>query len=334
MAAPGDFAQCASPPLNSPRLPNFLRIPQTELIHQTTFFRPQLASWRAGRPFWEPAFQPCQRRTHSCPIAIVHFVLPVTNRSGGGVVETRLSTPANFRFAQKLLSPNPGGGSIPPIYACKLSFCSKTERETEDCNTCCHWDLAHCCIPPLPPLLPAPRPLLYTTTSSSTTSSSPTAVYRHFLLYYQLLDHQGLSSKPILHYRLIPPSPISEKGGYQIPPFYACKNEVVENKHKCLSSTSPLRHSELARMKSMGDCKSTNLGRDRLISADRNNKATLLLTILRCTFKSSAKDLSPRIMTLLSAGKHSKPFRNWIPLPACYGSAAEALFVSNYNVRG
>ena len=46
-----------------------------------------------------------------------------------------------------------------------------------------------------------------------------------------------------------------------------------------------------------------------LISADRNNKATLLLTILRCTFKSSAKDLSPRIMTLLYAGKHTKPFR-------------------------
>lgn len=47
-----------------------------------------------------------------------------------------------------------------------------------------------------------------------------------------------------------------------------------------------------------------------LISTDRNNKATLLFTILRCTFKSSAKDLSPRIITLLSASKHPKPFRN------------------------
>jgi hypothetical protein len=46
-----------------------------------------------------------------------------------------------------------------------------------------------------------------------------------------------------------------------------------------------------------------------LISADRNNKATLLLTILRCTSKSSAKDLSPLINTLLSAGKHPRPFR-------------------------
>lgn len=46
-----------------------------------------------------------------------------------------------------------------------------------------------------------------------------------------------------------------------------------------------------------------------LISADRNNKATLLLTILRCTSKSYTKDLSPRMSTLLFAGKHTKPFR-------------------------
>ena len=32
-----------------------------------------------------------------------------------------------------------------------------------------------------------------------------------------------------------------------------------------------------------------------LISADRNNKATLLLTIPRSVFKSSTKDLSPPI---------------------------------------
>ena len=37
----------------------------------------------------------------------------------------------------------------------------------------------------------------------------------------------------------------------------------------------------------------TNLQNQGLISADRNNKATLLLTIPRSIFKSSAKDLSP-----------------------------------------
>lgn len=52
--------------------------------------------------------------------------------------------------------------------------------------------------------------------------------------------------------------------------------------------------------------KSDNRG---LISADRNNKATLLLTIPRCTSKSYTNDLSPRKMTLLSAGKHARPFR-------------------------
>ena len=37
----------------------------------------------------------------------------------------------------------------------------------------------------------------------------------------------------------------------------------------------------------------TNLQNQGLISVDRNNKATLLLTIPRSLFKSSAKDLSP-----------------------------------------
>ena len=49
---------------------------------------------------------------------------------------------------------------------------------------------------------------------------------------------------------------------------------------------------------------------DGLPSVDRNNKATLLLTIPRCTSKSYAKDLSSRILTLLSAGKHTRPFRH------------------------
>lgn len=52
--------------------------------------------------------------------------------------------------------------------------------------------------------------------------------------------------------------------------------------------------------------KSDNRG---LISADRNNKATLLLTIPRCTSKSYTNDLSSRKMTLQSAGKHPRPFR-------------------------
>lgn len=56
-------------------------------------------------------------------------------------------------------------------------------------------------------------------------------------------------------------------------------------------------------------CRSNKSDNRGLISADRNNKATLLLTIPRCTSKSYAKDLSSRILTLLSAGKHTQPFR-------------------------
>ena len=43
----------------------------------------------------------------------------------------------------------------------------------------------------------------------------------------------------------------------------------------------------------------TNLHNKGLISEDRSNKATLLLTIPRCLFKSSAKDLSPSIFEIL-----------------------------------
>ena len=42
----------------------------------------------------------------------------------------------------------------------------------------------------------------------------------------------------------------------------------------------------------------TNLGINGLVSADRNNKATLPLTTPRCAIKSSAKDLSLRIVKL------------------------------------
>jgi hypothetical protein len=45
--------------------------------------------------------------------------------------------------------------------------------------------------------------------------------------------------------------------------------------------------------------KRTNLENKGLISADRNNKATLLLTIPRFVFKSSAKDLSPPISNIV-----------------------------------
>ena len=61
----------------------------------------------------------------------------------------------------------------------------------------------------------------------------------------------------------------------------------------------PPQHPGLA-CKLMGDVKSTGLGRDRLRSVDRNNKATLLLTRRCRTTKSSAKDLSPRMVKLQS----------------------------------
>ncbi|KAL1914197.1 hypothetical protein VTP21DRAFT_9681 [Calcarisporiella thermophila] len=44
--------------------------------------------------------------------------------------------------------------------------------------------------------------------------------------------------------------------------------------------------------------KETNLWNKGLISADRSNKATLLLTIPRSVFKSSAKDLSRPIFEI------------------------------------
>ncbi|CAI4617430.1 AHL_G0036750.mRNA.1.CDS.1 [Saccharomyces cerevisiae] len=77
--------------------------------------------------------------------------------------------------------------------------------------------------------------------------------------------------------------------------------------------------------------KSDNKG---LISADRNNKATLLLTIPRCTSKSYTNDLSPLKMTLLSAGKHPRPFRQEHRCrPAMVQRRhKDALFVSIYLV--
>lgn len=48
----------------------------------------------------------------------------------------------------------------------------------------------------------------------------------------------------------------------------------------------------------------TNLGINGLVSADRNNKATLLLTGPFRTAKSSAKDLIPRVLKLQYANYH------------------------------
>ena len=92
----------------------------------------------------------------------------------------------------------------------------------------------------------------------------------------------------------------------------------------CSRKTDPYR------ILTWSEDKSDNKG---LISADRNNKATLLLTIPRCTFKSYAKDLSPRMVTLPSAGK-TRRLSATRPVPACCGAAAEALFVSVSDVRG
>ena len=48
----------------------------------------------------------------------------------------------------------------------------------------------------------------------------------------------------------------------------------------------------------------TNLQNKGLISEDRSNKATLLLTIPRSLFKSSAKDLSPPIFEIVIRVTH------------------------------
>jgi hypothetical protein len=62
----------------------------------------------------------------------------------------------------------------------------------------------------------------------------------------------------------------------------------------------------------------TNLGINGLVSADRSNKATLPLTTPRCTIKSSAKDLSLRIVKLQYTGETSRLFR---PLIRCRSDA-------------
>jgi hypothetical protein len=53
----------------------------------------------------------------------------------------------------------------------------------------------------------------------------------------------------------------------------------------------------------------TNLSNKGLISADRNNKATLPLTIPRCIFKSSAKDFTTPIFEIIIRSQDTQPFR-------------------------
>ena len=65
--------------------------------------------------------------------------------------------------------------------------------------------------------------------------------------------------------------------------------------------------------------KRTNLWNKGLISADRSNKATLLLTILRSLFKSSAKDLSSPISEVAIRRLLETRFRD-SRSPPCYDS--------------
>jgi hypothetical protein len=72
---------------------------------------------------------------------------------------------------------------------------------------------------------------------------------------------------------------------------------------------SPAGGSRVSGLSCRGEVVSTNLGSEGLASADRNNKATLLLTAPCPTVKSSAKDLSPRKVKLRYAGAETPLFR-------------------------
>ena len=78
---------------------------------------------------------------------------------------------------------------------------------------------------------------------------------------------------------------------------------------------------------------STNLGSEGLASADRNNKATLLLTAPCPTVKSSAKDLFPRKVKLRYAGTRAHQFRR---TRGCRPATilGRSLFVYEYAVVG
>lgn len=70
----------------------------------------------------------------------------------------------------------------------------------------------------------------------------------------------------------------------------------------------PRLRAELRGSSSEGCSKRTNLENKSLTSADRSNKATLLLTVLCFVFKSSAKDLSPPIFHVSIKGTHKSSF--------------------------
>ncbi len=75
---------------------------------------------------------------------------------------------------------------------------------------------------------------------------------------------------------------------------------------RCQSmKTLPQQHLQASASKLRVDI---NLDERRLASADRNNKATLLLTALPRTIKSSAKDLSQRKVKLQYVGVNNRAF--------------------------
>jgi len=65
---------------------------------------------------------------------------------------------------------------------------------------------------------------------------------------------------------------------------------------------------------------------------DRNNKATLPLTAPSRTIKSSAKDLSQRIVKLPYSSRDIQALPPDIPLPPLCDQGPGGLFVSNYDV--
>ena len=106
--------------------------------------------------------------------------------------------------------------------------------------------------------------------------------------------HRGQQARPAS--RTQRPHPQERRTGSASPHVLSPHPDYPANQAQRRFGT-PFNTRELAR-KSMGDVKSTGLGRDRLPSVDRNNKATLLLTGRCGTNKSYAKDLSPRMVKL------------------------------------
>jgi hypothetical protein len=95
----------------------------------------------------------------------------------------------------------------------------------------------------------------------------------------------------------------------------------------------PSGGSRVSAPSSRGEVVSTNLGSEGLASADRNNKATLPLTAPCPTFKSSAKDLSPRKVKLRYAGAETPLFRGETgSRPATI--RGRSLFVFKYDDAG